>query len=100
VVWTDPAGVVTRARVYLGAVASFPTPASATAEALLGRPLGAETIAEAAALARRDATPLDNTDFLPAWRGLMVARYVEAALRECAGLPQERMPPSHGLDPL
>lgn len=94
-VWTDGAGIVTRARVFLGAVASYPTPALATAEALVGKPLTAETIAAAAGLARRDATPMDNTDFAAPWRGQMVAKYVEAALRECAGLPTERLAPRH-----
>ncbi len=93
----DAAGVVTAARVFLGAVASFPTPAQATAEALIGKPLTAEAIAAAAALARREATPMDNTDFLAPWRGQMVTKYVEAALRECAGLPQERLSPRHGI---
>ena len=35
---------------------------------------------------RRVATPLDTTDFEPAWRGKMVEAYTEAALREAAGL--------------
>jgi 4-hydroxybenzoyl-CoA reductase subunit beta len=96
-IWTDAAGIVEQARIFLGAVASFPTPATAAADALLGQPLTAETIATAAALARQSATPLDNTDFLPAWRGQMVVRYVEAALRDCAGLPSERLAPRHRL---
>ncbi len=36
---------------------------------------------------------MDNTDFLTQWRGVMVERYVEAALREIAGLPQQRLTP-------
>jgi len=94
--WTDGGGMVEKARIYLGAVASFPTPAAQTAEFLLGKALTAEVITEAAALARRDATPMDNTDFHAAWRGEMVGHYVEAALREAAGLPQERLSPRHG----
>jgi 4-hydroxybenzoyl-CoA reductase subunit beta len=85
-VWTDPAGVVTRARLYLGAVASSPLAATAAAGSLLGQPLTEETIAEAAKLARKVATPLDNTDFQAQWRGAAVEKYVAGALREVAGL--------------
>ena len=59
--------------------------------------LGEETIAAAAAAARKVATPLDNTDFLARWRGQMTARYTEAALREIAGLPQHLPAPAHPL---
>jgi 4-hydroxybenzoyl-CoA reductase subunit beta len=92
--WTD-GGVVTRARIYLGAVASYPLPATAAADFLVGKPLTEETVAEAARLARKVATPFDNTDFQPQWRNVMVDRYTEAALREAAGLPQVRMGPKH-----
>jgi 4-hydroxybenzoyl-CoA reductase subunit beta len=84
-----------RPRSVLGAVASQPVSADETAEALVGGKLDAETIAHAASLARRHATPMDNTDFQAQWRGAVVPRYVEAALRECAGLPTERLAPRH-----
>ncbi|HYG64536.1 MAG TPA: hypothetical protein VEL74_18295, partial [Thermoanaerobaculia bacterium] len=95
--WTDGTDrrVVTRARIYLGAVASYPLPATAAAEFLVGKPLTEETVAEAARLARKVATPFDNTDFQPQWRNVMADRYTEAALREAAGLPQQRMGPKH-----
>jgi CO/xanthine dehydrogenase FAD-binding subunit len=99
-VWTDGDGAeapVTDARLFLGAVASFPSPATEAARALIGRPLTAGSIAEAAALARQAATPLDNTDYQAQWRGTMVGRYVEAALRESAGLETERLAPRHRL---
>jgi 4-hydroxybenzoyl-CoA reductase subunit beta len=92
-VWLDGGGVVEDARVYLGAVASYPVAAARCVEKLVGRKLDAEAIAEAAAVARRHATPMDNTDFQAQWRGAVVGKYVEAALRECAGLPAERMAP-------
>jgi len=92
-VWTDAAGLVSRARLFLGAVASAPVAASEAADSLLGKPLTAETIAQAGRLARKVATPMDNTDFQAQWRSVMVGRYVEAALREAAGLPQERLAP-------
>jgi 4-hydroxybenzoyl-CoA reductase subunit beta len=94
-VWTDPGGVVERASIFLGAVGSYPIPARRAAERLAGRRLDEEAIAEAAALARKQATPLDNTDYQAQWRGLMVARYTEAALREIAGLEPGLRPPAH-----
>lgn len=94
-VWTDPDGTVTDARLYLGAVGSQPVSADEAAQTLTGRRLDPETIAEAAALARKPATPMDNTDFQAQWRGTMVVKYTEAALRECAGLPLERPTPNH-----
>jgi len=96
-VWTDGDGTVTDARLYLGAVGSQPVEAEESARALIGKPLGVETIADAARLARKPATPMDNTDFQAQWRGTMVVKYVEAALRECAGLPVERPVPNHLL---
>ncbi|MEM7482079.1 MAG: FAD binding domain-containing protein [Acidobacteriota bacterium] len=89
----DQEGVVRDARVFLGAVASRPVVPEQTVAALEGEKLDAEVIAEAAAKARKHATPMDNTDFQAQWRGAMVGKYVEAALRECAGLPTERMEP-------
>jgi len=96
-VWTDAAGAVSRARIVLGAVASAPVSADAAAASLVGRPLTADAIREAARLCREVARPMDNTDFQAQWRNLMVERYAEAALREIAGLPQERIGPQHLL---
>jgi 4-hydroxybenzoyl-CoA reductase subunit beta len=96
-VWTDPVGIIERARIYLGAVASYPLPAQDAAEFLLGKKLTDETIAEAGKLARKVATPMDNTDFQTQWRGVMVQRYTEAALREVAGMDPGRLAPKHGL---
>lgn len=93
--WTNPSGVVEKARIYLGAVGSYPVPAEEAAEFLVGKPLNPETIAEAARLARKPAYPMDNTDFQAQWRGTMVVKYTEAALREAAGLPVERLAPKH-----
>ena len=38
---------------------------------------------------------MDNTDFQTQWRGTMVQRYTEAALREVAGLDPGRLAPKH-----
>ncbi|HSL83992.1 MAG TPA: FAD binding domain-containing protein [Thermoanaerobaculia bacterium] len=92
---TGADGAVADARIVLGAVSSRPVAADQAAAALIGKPLTAESIAEAAKLARRPATPMDNTDFQAQWRGAVVPKYVEAALRECAGLPVERLAPNH-----
>jgi 4-hydroxybenzoyl-CoA reductase subunit beta len=101
-VWTDTAGVVSRARLYLGAVGSAPVEATAAAELLVGQPLRAlaedqELLAAAGRLARKAATPMDNTDFQAQWRGVMAARYAEAALRELAGGERQRLAPRHPL---
>jgi 4-hydroxybenzoyl-CoA reductase subunit beta len=95
--WSDGAGRITRARIFLGAVGSQPVAAEEAAALLAGQPLTPEAAAAAAHLARKAAAPMDNTDFQAQWRGLMVARYAEAALREAGGLPQERLAPKHGL---
>jgi 4-hydroxybenzoyl-CoA reductase subunit beta len=94
--WTDKAGVVEKARIYLGAVGSYPVAAQEASDFLVGKALTPETIAEAARLARKPSYPMDNTDFAPQWRGTMVVKYTEAALREAAGLPVERLGPKHG----
>lgn len=85
------------AQIYLGCVASFPTPCIEAAQVLVGHPLDEERIATAAALARKASTPLSNTDFLPQWRSKMVEPYTAAVLREIAGLPQERLAPAHAF---
>ena len=84
-VWLDGSGHVERARIVLGAVASRPLPAEKAADTLIGKPLTEDTITEAAGLARKLATPMDNTDFQTQWRGKMVEAYTAAALREIAG---------------
>jgi len=87
-----------RIEIWLGSVGSTPVRCTASIAALIGKPLDEETIAAAAALARKSAgaNPLGNTDFLPQWRGKMIEKYVEAVLREVAGLPRQRMAPNHG----
>ena len=87
-----------RIEIWLGSVGSTPVRCSESIDHLIGKPLTAETIAEAAALARKGdgANPLGNTDFAPQWRGKMIEKYVDAVLREVAGLPVERLVPHHG----
>jgi len=95
-VWLDPGETVERVEVWLGAVASLPSRVPAD-DLLIGQKLTDETISAVAAAARRLATPMDNTDFQAQWRGLMTARYTEAALREVAGLETRRLAPNHFL---
>jgi 4-hydroxybenzoyl-CoA reductase subunit beta len=77
-------GVVVRARIVLGAVASHPLRATAAEDLLVGRPLTAEAIEEAAQLAGNPARPLDNTDLEHYWRKRMSRVYVRRALQELA----------------
>lgn len=95
--WLDGGGRIERASIVLGAVASRPLPVPEAADVLLGETPTPELLAEAARLAAKPATPFDNTDFQAQWRKTMVERYVEAALREAAGLPTERLPPRHSV---
>ena len=74
-------GVVTDARIVLGAVSSAPVRASAAERHLIGRPLDATAIAEAAALASGPSRPMDNTDFSFLWRKEMTKKWVADALR-------------------
>ena len=95
--WMDERNVVERAAVCLGAVGSSPVSVSAAEELLVGKALDEDLIAAVARQARTEATPLDNTDFVPAWRGKMAEHYTHAALCDAAGLPVRRQAPRHGL---
>ncbi len=76
--------IVRDARIVLGSVASFPSAATAAAAELIGKPLSDETIRAAAAKTRPAATPMDNTDFDPRWRGQVTPVYVERTLQRAA----------------
>ena len=102
-VWPPPgarSAPVDRAAIVLGAVGSRPVVAEDAAAALIGRPLDETSIAEAARLARKAATPMDNTDFQAQWRGRMVERYTVAALRDAAGLDPGVARPRHRVLPI
>jgi 4-hydroxybenzoyl-CoA reductase subunit beta len=77
-------GIVTAARVVLGAVTSCPVlvPESGT---LMGRTLSDDVIRQFADVCWKHARPLDNTDFDLAWRKKVVRSYVVGALRELRG---------------
>ena len=96
-VWTDDHDVVTQAPMYLGAVGSAPMAVLEIESVLVGNKITEESIAKIAHAAHKIAQPMDNTDFAASWRGKMTVQYVSAALREIAGLPQQRMQPRHIL---
>jgi 4-hydroxybenzoyl-CoA reductase subunit beta len=75
-------GEVTAASLVIGAVGPVPVRVERAEEILLGSTLDDETIEQAAALAQKAATPLDNTDFAFPWRRQMVPVFVRRALRE------------------
>jgi 4-hydroxybenzoyl-CoA reductase subunit beta len=81
----DSAGAVREARIVLGAVASRPMIAATAADALRGRALTDEAIAEAADRAYDVAKPMDNTDFALYWRKRVARDFVTYALRELRG---------------
>jgi 4-hydroxybenzoyl-CoA reductase subunit beta len=81
----DPSGLVTDARVVLGAVASRPLASDKAADRLIGHPLSDEAIAAAADAAYDIAKPMDNTDFTIVWRKRMVKALVTYALQDARG---------------
>ncbi len=81
----DDKGEVADVSIVLGAVRSSPVRATAAEERLRGRMLDDAAIAEASKLARKPATPLENTDFLARWRGAMVEKFVTRALGALKG---------------
>jgi 4-hydroxybenzoyl-CoA reductase subunit beta len=78
-------GGVEEARIVIGSAASLPVVAVEAAKSLVGRPLNADSIREAAVLAARIAKPLDNTDFDMSWRKKVTGEFVTCALQELRG---------------
>jgi xanthine dehydrogenase YagS FAD-binding subunit len=77
------AGVVTNAQIVLGHVAPTPWLSAPAAEALLGRPLSAESIREAGEAAVAWATPLSDNGY----KVHLAKVAVERAIKLAAGLP-------------
>ncbi len=75
-------GLVAEARIVLGAVSSAPVRAAKAEAVLVGRPLDAGAIEEAAAAAAGPSKPMDNTDFSFLWRKEMTKKWVAAALSD------------------
>jgi 4-hydroxybenzoyl-CoA reductase subunit beta len=78
-------GTVEEARIALGAVASRPFLVPKAGEVLLGKRLGDDVIAEAAAAVASRAKPLDNADMDIYWRKQVTPNLVGYALREVRG---------------
>jgi 4-hydroxybenzoyl-CoA reductase subunit beta len=76
-------GTVEEARLVLGAVSSHPLVIKT--DALAGRKLTDDAIAEIGAAAESRAKPMDNTDMDLRWRKHVVADFVGYALRELRG---------------
>ena len=67
-------GVVRRARVGLGGVAAVPLRARATEDVLTGRPLGRETVEQAARVLSAEGTPIDDHRASAAYRAAMLGQ--------------------------
>lgn len=79
VVWFQ-GSEVRKARVVLGSVGSAPVLLEGVEEFLAGRPLDGEVLQAVATRARKHATPMDNTDLDPIWRGQVLPLYVARVL--------------------
>jgi xanthine dehydrogenase small subunit len=82
-------GVVERATIGLGGVAATPLRATATEDALLGRPWTTDTVREAAAVLGRAGTPIDDHRASAAFRTAMLEQsllkfHAESAVPEGA----------------
>ena len=80
-------GTVVRAAIGLGGVAATPLRATATEEALLGRPWTADTAAEAAVVLRGEGTPIDDHRASAAFRTAMLEQSLLKFHAE-SGLPE------------
>lgn len=105
VVHRNGEGDVTAASIALGSVAPTIVSASAAEESLLGKPLGAETIATAAAAAAAEVEPIDDlratADYRSATVEVVVARGLGAIAAGTAMAEWPESPvllgPSHGI---
>jgi xanthine dehydrogenase iron-sulfur cluster and FAD-binding subunit A len=78
--------LVEQASIVLGSIASLPSRAIDAERELQGKRLTEESIRAAAEKTRSAATPMDNTDLDPRWRGQVTPVYVARSLRAAAGL--------------
>lgn len=78
-------GTIEAARIALGAVASRPFLVPKAGDALVGKKLTDELIAEVAATVGSRAKPLDNADMEIYWRKQVTPDFVGYALRELRG---------------
>jgi len=67
-------GIVARAAIGLGGVAATPLRATATEDALVGRPWTTDTVRDAAAVLRGEGTPIDDHRASAAYRAAMLGQ--------------------------
>ncbi|RDB46773.1 FAD binding domain-containing protein, partial [Tsukamurella tyrosinosolvens] len=79
---TVDAGTITRAAIGLGGVAATPLRATATEQALVGRPWSEETVRAAADVLRAEGTPMDDHRASGAYRVAMLGRSLEKLFAE------------------
>jgi xanthine dehydrogenase small subunit len=77
-------GVVDRAAIGLGGVAATPLRATATEDALVGRPWTAETVRSAADVLRGEGTPIDDHRASAAYRAAMLGQALHKLYAESA----------------
>jgi 4-hydroxybenzoyl-CoA reductase subunit beta len=77
------AGAVEEARIFVSGAGSRPQEARAAGEFLVGKSMAnPDVVLEAAVLAAKVAKPLQNTDFLLAWRKQVAREYAARALQD------------------
>ena len=81
------AGTVERVAIGLGGVAATPLRATATEDALRGRPWTADTVREAAAVLGREGTPIDDHRASAAFRAAMLEQSLLKFYAE-SGVPE------------
>ena len=79
-------GIITKARLVVGAVAPVPLRARKAEEALLGQPPTEETLRQAAEIAREETRPISDQRASADYRRRMSAVAALRALRQAAGL--------------
>jgi xanthine dehydrogenase small subunit len=77
-------GVVARAAIGLGGVAATPLRATATEDALVGRPWAVETVRAAADVLRGEGTPIDDHRASAAYRAAMLGQALHKLYAESA----------------
>jgi xanthine dehydrogenase small subunit len=81
-------GVVTQARIGLGGVAATPLRATATEQALLGRPWSRETVEAAAAVLAGEGTPMSDHRASAAYRSAMLGTSLPRLFHEQPTTPE------------
>lgn len=89
-------GIITKARLVVGAVAPVPLRARKAEEALLGQPPTEETLRQAAEIAREETRPISDQRASADYRRRISAIAALRALRQAAGLAKMEEAWQHG----